>query len=85
MHKVNQTKRKKFFIKNLTGKIKYENFDKLRDALKKVLKIVKKNRFTHQTIFFSPSAASFDSFKNFEERGKYFNYLINKYKIKNVI
>ena len=72
-------KRKKFFIKNLTGKIKYENFDKLRDALKKVLKIVKKNRFTHQTIFFSPSAASFDSFKNFEDRGFYFNKLIKKY------
>ena len=26
---------------------------------------------------------SFDRFKNFEERGQYFNYLINHYKIKN--
>ena len=36
-------------------------------------------------ILFSPSAASFDSFKNFEERGMYFNYLIKKLNfIKNV-
>ena len=27
-------------------------------------------------IIFSPSAASFDQFLNFEERGKFFNYLI---------
>ena len=33
----------------------------------------------HKTILFSPSAASFDNFKNFEKRGEYFNQLINKY------
>ena len=30
-------------------------------------------------ILFSPAAASFDSFKNFEERGEYFNKLVKKY------
>ena len=30
-------------------------------------------------ILFSPSAASFDQFKNFEERGNYFNKIIKKY------
>ncbi len=30
-------------------------------------------------IFFSPAGASFDSFKNFEERGYFFNQLIKKY------
>jgi len=30
-------------------------------------------------IFFSPAGASFDSFKNFEDRGKYFNQLIKKF------
>ena len=30
-------------------------------------------------ILFSPSGASFDSFKNFEERGTYFNKLIKVY------
>ena len=29
-------------------------------------------------ILFSPAAASFDQFNNFEERGKYFNSLIKK-------
>ena len=33
-----------------------------------------------KTILFSPSAASFDNFNNFEDRGKYFNQLIKKYK-----
>ena len=72
-------KSKKFFIKNLSGKIKYENFDNLKDAIKKIFTIIKKNKFTNQTILFSPSAASFDSFKNFEDRGSYFNKLIKRY------
>jgi len=40
--------------------------------------MIKKNK----TILFSPSAASFDQFKNFEQRGKFFNnnikYLLKK-------
>ena len=31
-------------------------------------------------ILFSPAAASFDNFKNFEDRGKYFNNLIKRLK-----
>ena len=30
-------------------------------------------------ILFSPSAASFDQFENFETRGLYFNKIIKKY------
>ena len=41
--------------------------------------IVENKRFKHQTILFSPCAASFDSFKNFEDRGLYFNKLIKDY------
>ena len=33
----------------------------------------------NQTILFSPCAASFDSFKNFEDRGLYFNKLTKNY------
>ena len=72
-------KNKNFFIKKLNGKIKYYDFDNLKEALKKVLVIIKQHNSIQQTILFSPCAASFDRFKNFEERGLYFNNLIKKY------
>ncbi len=72
-------KNKKFFNKKLEGKINYKNFDNLKDAIKEIFKIVKKEKFKNKTILFSPCAASFDSFKNFEDRGSYFNRIIKKY------
>jgi UDP-N-acetylmuramoylalanine--D-glutamate ligase len=72
-------KNKNFFSKKLKGKIDYKNFDNLKDALKKVFTIIKKEKFINKTILFSPCAASFDSFKNFEDRGLYFNNLIKKH------
>tara|TARA_B100000963_G_scaffold360802_1_gene393189 strand:+ start:8841 stop:10145 length:1305 start_codon:yes stop_codon:yes gene_type:complete len=70
---------KNFFIKKLKGKIKYEIFKNLKHTVNEVIKIAKKNQSIHQTILFSPCAASFDTFKNFEERGHYFNKLIRKH------
>ena len=72
-------KNKKFFNKKLNGKIKYKNFYNLNDALKNIFIQIKKKKLSQQTILFSPCAASFDSFKNFEDRGFYFNKLIKKY------
>ena len=72
-------KNKKFFNKKLNGKINYQNFDNLKDALKKIFTTIKKERFIDKTILFSPCAASFDSFKNFEDRGIYFNKLIKSH------
>ena len=72
-------KNKKFFNKKLNGKIKYKNFYNLNDALKNIFIQIKNKKLIHQTILFSPCAASFDSFKNFEDRGFYFNKLIKKY------
>ena len=72
-------KNTKFFNDKLKNKIKYENFNNLNDALKKVFIIIKRKKLIHHTILFSPCAASFDSFKNFEERGLYFNRLIKKH------
>ena len=71
-------KNKNIFKKILNKKIENENFSNLEVALKKILTSVKKNRNKNQMILFSPSAASFDEFKNFEERGSYFNNLIKK-------
>ena len=67
------------FNKELKGKVYLENFDNLKDAFKKVLQLTKKEKFIKKTILFSPSAASFDTFKNFEDRGFYFNKLVKRY------
>ena len=72
-------KNKKFFNKKLKGKINFKNFDNLKDALKNVFLIIKNEKFIYKTILFSPCAASFDSFKNFEDRGFYFNKLVQKH------
>ena len=72
-------KNKKPFINQLRGKIAYQNFDNLKIALKEIFAIIKKEKFINKTILFSPCAASFDSFKNFEDRGLFFNNLIRRY------
>ena len=60
--------------------MKYESFANLKLLIKKIFIDMKSNiNQKHLTILFSPSAASFDGFKNFEERGKYFNNLIKKF------
>ena len=72
---------KSFFVNQFKNKLSYYCFKDLKTALKKVLIDVNNNHNLHRTVLFSPSAASFDSFKNFEERGEYFNFLLKKYKV----
>ena len=73
-------KNSSFFINKLKKVIKYQSFKNLKDLIKKIFLDIENNKKkNHQTILFSPAAASFDSFKNFEERGKYFNNLIKKF------
>jgi UDP-N-acetylmuramoylalanine--D-glutamate ligase len=68
-----------FFINKLKNIMKYESYDNLKSLIKRIFIDIKNNKNKdHKTILFSPAAASFDSFKNFEERGKYFNNLIKK-------
>ena len=74
-------KRKIFFVKNLINKIKYKTFDNIKNALVEIIIDAKKKNLSPVNIIFSPSAASFDQFSNFEERGKNFNYLVRKLKI----
>jgi len=71
---------KNFFISKIKKLMKYETFLDLKDLVKKLSLEVRFDKdTTHKTILFSPAAASFDNFKNFEERGEYFNQLIKKY------
>ncbi len=72
------TYQKKFSL-DLKNKIKLKKFSNLPKALSQLFKDLKKDNSSKKTILFSPAAASFDSFKNFEDRGEYFNKIIKKY------
>ena len=72
-------KNKDFFIRKLKNKVKIKHFSDLKNVLKNIFYLIKKEKLSHNTILFSPCAASFDSFKNFEDRGLYFNKLIKRY------
>jgi len=72
-------KDKKFYINELENKMKIETFFNLKSLIKKInLDININESKNHKIVLFSPAGASFDSFKNFEERGKYFDILIRK-------
>ena len=77
---------KSFFIKNLRNKLAIQNFKNLKSALKKVINDIRlsKSTINHKTILFSPSAASFDSFRNFEDRGENFNRLVQKLNLRKI-
>ena len=71
---------KNFFISKIKKLMKYESFLDLKSLVKKLSSEIKVDKnMDHKTILFSPAAASFDNFKNFEKRGEYFNQLIKKY------
>ena len=76
-------KNKIFFIKQLKSKLRYESFQNMRSALKKIIFDIKsKKNIFRNTILFSPSGASFDTYKNFEERGKKFNEFFKYFNLK---
>ena len=64
----------------LSTELKSIGFSNLKKALSELFNDIKKDNTSKKTVLFSPAAASFDSFKNFEERGEYFNELIKRYK-----
>ena len=73
-------KDRNFLINSLPNQIPYQSSSTLSKIMKNLNKNIK-NDNSKKVIIFSPSAASFDQFKNFEERGKFFNKIIkNKFK-----
>jgi len=67
------------FKRNLQNKITAKSLKNLKDILSEIFLDIKKKKLTKNIILFSPAGASFDSFKNFEDRGLYFNQLIRKF------
>jgi len=66
-------------ILKVSSKIPINKFNHLHDAIFSIFKhkeIFNKNKIT---ILFSPAAASFDQFKNFEERGNFFKKIVMKH------
>ena len=68
-------KDRNFFINSLPNKISYKFSSTLKEIMKNLNNNIKDDK-TNKVILFSPCAASFDQFKNFEERGKIFNSII---------
>ena len=68
---------KKYFVNQFKNKIKFKYLKFLNKAILTIVEELKKDK-NKKTILFSPAAASFDQFKNFEDRGNYFNLLIEE-------
>ena len=70
----------KKFKNDLKNKIRINHYSNFKVTLQMIFKDFRKD-FSNKKkyILFSPAGASFDSFKNFEDRGSYFNKLIKTY------
>ena len=68
-----------FFKKQLKNKIKFSVSKNLKNAIIKALKDIKLFKKANNIILLSPGAASFDQFKNFENRGNEFKKLSKIY------
>ncbi len=65
-------------ISKMLKDIQIEKANDLKEAFEKAVKIAKKD----DKVVLSPGCASFDQFKNFEDRGEFFNQLIKDFERK---
>ena len=65
------------FSRNLKNKFTIKKFKNLKDTLNQIFLEIKHTKRVKNIILFSPAGASFDNFKNFEDRGLYFLSLIH--------
>jgi len=68
-----------FFKKQIKNKVRFAITKNLKNAIIQVLKDIKLFKKINNTILLSPGAASFDQFRNFENRGNEFKRLSKLY------
>ena len=68
---------KHYFTNQFKNKIDFKYLNNLKNAILEIKKDLKKDK-KKKIVLFSPAAASFDQFRDFEHRGNYFNLLIKK-------
>ena len=68
-----------FFEKKVKGKINYSITRNLKNSIVKISKDIKLKKLSNKYLLFSPAAASFDQFINFEKRGEEFKRLCKTY------
>ena len=67
-----------FFAKKIKKNIPFTISYNLRNAIQTIFHDIEKHKNKKCTILLSPAAASFDQFKNFEDRGNYFKVLVKR-------
>ncbi|MDC2986920.1 UDP-N-acetylmuramoyl-L-alanine--D-glutamate ligase [Candidatus Pelagibacter bacterium] len=68
-----------FFRKQIKGKINFSVSNNLKKSIIQISKDIKLKERSERSVLFSPAAASFDQFNNFEKRGQEFKKLCKKY------
>ena len=67
-----------FFVNKIKKNVKYLVAYNIKNALLQIYKDAQNVKEKNFTILFSPAAASYDQFNNFEERGNYFKDMAKK-------